>query len=131
MSPDQVKSEKMRVERAATQTGLKAKIYAVNNYKSIGEALRTIPDNTILVLYNSPAIADINSRLYILSKCSKKNIFVVTSSKDYSDSGAMLGILSGEGNKMKIVLNLKHSGEFGARFTPDLIKKLGIQEVIR
>ena len=43
----------------------------------------------------------------------------------------MLGILSGEDNKMKIVLNLKHSGEFGTRFTPDLIKKLGIQEVIR
>ncbi|RMF65746.1 MAG: hypothetical protein D6743_07530, partial [Calditrichaeota bacterium] len=87
--------------------------------------------NAVLVLFDSPEMSRNKSKLYILSKCKAKHIAIVTSSMDYAESGALLGIVKGADQKVKTILNLKHNGFLRNKFTDDLIARVGIEEVIR
>jgi len=119
------------IAKAAAQAQLKVKIYPVNDTKSIGKSVKKLKNSGTLVVLPSPVINNNSSKMFILSKCKEKDISIVTESKEYSDSGALLGLFPQEGAKTKIVLNLKHSQELLARFTPDYAKQIGISEVIQ
>ncbi len=116
---------------AATQAQLKVKIYSISDFKTIGASLRDLEKSSTLVIYPSAILTEKSSRLFILKKCKEKEIAVISSSQEYSDSGALLGILAKQGQKTKLVLNLKHSEFLSSVFTPDYAKQVGISEVIR
>ena len=119
------------IAKAAGQAQVKAKIYPVSDFKSIGKTVKKVEKSSTLVVIPSPILTDKSSKLFILSKCKEKDIAVVSESKEYSESGALLGIFPQEGARTKIVLNLKHSQELLAKFTPDYAKEVGISEIIQ
>ena len=119
------------IAKAAGQAQVKAKIYPVSDFKSIGKSVNKVEKSGTLVVVPSPVLADKSSKLFILSKCKEKDIAVISESKDYSDSGALLGVFPQDGAKTKVVLNLKHSQDLLAKFTPDYAKQVGISEVIQ
>jgi len=125
---DELKNE---IAKAAAQAQVKVKIYPVNDTKSIGQSVKKLDNSSTLVVLPSPVINNNSSKMFILSKCKEKGISVVTESKDYSDSGALLGIFPQDGAKTKIVLNLKHSQELLAKFTPEYAQQIGISEIIQ
>lgn len=131
MPTSTIDKEKSQLTRASAQAGLKTTVFGVNNYKDIGEALRKIDDGSVLVMFTSASLMDKSSKMFILTKCKKKQIKLVTSSKEYSDSGALLGIIPSDDHKTELILNLKHSAQLADRFTPETIKELGITTVIR
>lgn len=118
------------IKRAVASTQLKAKIYVIASSADIGSALGKVPEKSILVIFNSGILTDKKSKLFVLSKCKPKQIAIITSSKDYSESGALLGIVK-EADETRMVLNLKHNQKYSAQFSDAVITKLGIQEVIR
>ncbi len=122
---------KDKIAQAAAQAQIKVKVFPVSDFKSIGASLRKLENSSTLVVYPSTILVDKSSRLFILKKCKEKEIAVISSSKDYSDFGALLGILPQSGQKTKIVLNLKHSEFLSSTFTPDYTKKVGISEIIK
>jgi len=119
------------IAKAAGQAQVKAKIYPVSDFKSIGKSVNKVEKSGTLVVVPSPVLSDKSSKLFILSKCKEKDVVVVSESKDYSDSGALLGVFPQDGAKTKVVLNLKHSQDLLAKFTPDYAKQVGISEVIQ
>lgn len=122
---------KSDIAKAAAQAKVQVKLYPVSDTKSIGKSVKKLDKSSTLVVLPSDVTNDKSSKMFILSKCKEKDISVVTESKDYSDSGALLGIFPQDGAKTKIVLNLKHSKDLLAKFTPDYAKQVGISEVIQ
>jgi len=122
--------EKNRIARASVQNKIKSTIYVISTSSDIGSALSGISEGSIMVLYSSGVLSKNKSKLYILSKCKPKKIVIVTSSSDYSQSGALLGVLKDENQKLKVVLNLKHNAHLKSTFTPAFIQTVGIKEVI-
>lgn len=131
LEQSQVEKYQKNIAKAAAQTQIKAKIYPVYDFKSIGKSIKKIEKSSILIVIPSAVLNKKSSKLFILSRCKEKDIMVVTESKDYSDSGALLGIFTRAGAKTKIVLNLKHNQELLAKFTPEYAKQTGISEVIQ
>ena len=119
------------IAKAAGQAQVKAIIYPVSDFKSIGKSIKKVEKSGTLVVVPSPILSDKSSKLFILSKCKEKNIAVISESKEYSESGALLGVFPQDGAKTKVVLNLKHSQDLLAKFTPDYAKQVGISEVIQ
>ncbi len=128
---DQEASQKAALAKAAVSIGVKVKLYLVEDARSIGSNIKMIPDNSVLVVYDAPVLMEKSSRVYILSRCKEKNITVVTASQEYSDSGALIGLLRGDDGKLKIVVNLKFSPELAAKFTPEFIQKTGVSQVLQ
>ena len=121
---------KDKIALAAAQAQIKVKIYSVSDFKSIGKGLKKLPQSGTIVVYPSPILLDKSSKLFVLKKCKEKAVAVISESKEYSDAGALLGIFPQVGAKTKIILNLKHSQDLLAKFTPDYVKQVGISEVI-
>ncbi len=117
------------INRASAQFQLKVTVHDVSNAFDIGKAIKDIPDNAILVVFDSPVFEESKNKLYILSKSKDKQISIVTSSRSYIDSGALLGYIN-DGGEKKIILNLKHSEHLRSQFTDEFIQKVGIAEVI-
>lgn len=123
-------ANEMNIARASAQNHIKPHVYIIENSSDIGNALNNIDEGSILVVMDSDALTKSNNKLYILSKCKTKRISIVTSSPQYSESGALLGILPDDGQKIKVVLNLKHNKFLKEKFTPDFLAKVGVKEVI-
>lgn len=119
------------IAKAASQAQVIVKIYPISDFKSIGKSVKKINKSGILVVIPCPVLTNKSSKLFILSKCKAKDVAVISESKDYSDSGALLGIFPQDGAKTKVVLNLKHSQDLLTKFTPDYAKQVGISEVLQ
>ena len=129
-SQEYFQKNKDNIARAAAQNKIKPHVYIVEKSTDIGNALGSIADNSILVVFDSATLDQSNNKLYILSKCKTKRITIITSSPQFSNSGALLGILLDKDQKIKMVLNLKHNSFLKDKFTPDTIAKFGIAKII-
>jgi len=56
---------------------------------------------------------------------------MITASRDYADSGALLTLLPNAEGKIDLVVNLKHNEHMHAQFTDAFIQENGITEVIQ
>ncbi len=124
-------AQEIKIRRAAKQMGIKAKVFLISDTRSIGKSMKELKDVDILLVYNAPVLVKKNSRLFVLSKCKDKKITIISSSRDYMDSGAFIYIGKDENKKTKIVLNLKQTDYLAARFTDESTKKMGIAQLIR
>ncbi len=131
ISKGQLASEQEKITRAAAQTQLKVVLYPIDNASDIGSSIRQIPEKSFLVIFDSAVMDQNSSRLYILSKCKERGISLVTSSSAYTESGALLGVLSGQDQKTDLVVNLTHNEQFQSKFNPDYVQQTGITRVIR
>ncbi len=132
LSSDQLDKAKTKLARAGATFGVKVKIYLVDTQKNIGENLKAIADNSVLVVYDTPTLMKKSSRMFILSKCKEHNIAVVTSSADYSKSGAFLGLIVDDKYKMKdFLVNLQNYSRFASKFTDEFKLALGVTKVFK
>ena len=131
ISPERLEKEKVKIERALAGQQLKGRIYKIRMSTDIGRRLKEMKDNSVLVIFSSDVLMDKKSKLYILSKCKSKKISLITSSHDYSDTGALLGVIPNSENKLDIILNLKHNEYLAPLFTEDTILKMGVCQVIK
>lgn len=132
MSNELLGVEKGKLERAAANFALKITIYVIDSPKAIGESLKKIEDNSVLVVYETPVLDDKSSKMFILSKCKESGIPVVSSSVEYAKSGAFIGIIVNEKHKMaQLLINLQNYSEFASKFTEEFNLALGVTEVIK
>lgn len=128
---EQQAAEQPKIASAAAKMGLTVKLFLIDDAKSIGSNIKLLGNNTVLLVYDSPVLMEKSSRLFILSKSKEMQVPVITSSRDYSDSGALLGLFPDENNKLKLIVNLQHSPYLSAKFTDEFNQKIGAAEVIR
>ncbi len=126
-----VDAQKSKLERASAQMKVKVVVYPVKNNKDIGKSMKEVRDNSVLILFSSSLFENKSTKLFVLSKSKEKKIALVTSSKEYVDAGALIGLLPNEKNKTDLVVNLKHSQYLAAKFTEDFVKTAGIKTVIQ
>ena len=87
------------------QNGLSAKLYVISNTIDVGKRLRELPSKSILVVYQSDVLSKKSTqRLFILTKCKEHQIAVITSSAEYSELGALIGLVK-TGPRFELVLN--------------------------
>ncbi len=122
--------EKDKITRAAANTQIKVIVYAIEAYSDIGNALKNLGSQSLLMVNSSDILAESSSKLFILSKCKEKNISIIATSRDYAQSGALLGLFN-VNDKTQLILNLKHSrDDLKGRFTESFVQEMGIQEII-
>ncbi len=132
LSNEQLSAAKTKINRASAQSKFKSKVYIIENSTMIGQSVQKLPKQSILLIMSSDVLMKNSNKLYILSKCKEKQIAIISPTREYSESGALVGIISNaENNKLDLVLNLKHNEQFKSKFTAELIQKLDIQEVIQ
>ncbi|MBP7461508.1 MAG: hypothetical protein KBA26_09490 [Candidatus Delongbacteria bacterium] len=119
------------IQRGAMAAQLKPTVYMIENPVDIGENMKKLSDNSLLLLYNTDVIQTNSSKLYILKNAKQKNIAITTLSADYSASGAFLYLAVNAEGKLDIVINLKVSENLADKITPELQQELGIKEIIR
>jgi len=123
-------NEKAHIARGAANAKLKVTVYAIDAHMDIGNAMKSLNDQSVLVVISSGILAESSSKLFLLSKCKERDISIIATSRDYAQSGALLGLVS-ENNRTQLILNLKHSREeLKGRFTESFVQELGIQEII-
>ena len=132
MSKDMVDHEKQKLERAAATFKLKVTIYVIESQRTIGESLKSLNENTALVVYDTPLLADKSSKMFIISKCKEKNIPIISPSEDYAKAGALVGIIVDESFKMsRLLINLSNYSEIVPKFTEEFTLALGVTELIK
>lgn len=122
--------EQATINRAALQNKLQAKIFVIKSSIDVGKRMRELADNSLLVVYQSDVLSKKSTQLFILKKCKEKQISVITSSAEYSELGALIGLVK-SGPRFELVLNLKQNDWAAARFPADVIERLGISRVIQ
>lgn len=131
ITQDQYDATKDDINKACQRTNFKAKVFIVSDMKSIGKNMKDVKKIDVLLITQADVLNEKSSRLFILSKSKDKKIPLISSSEDYSQSGALIGLLPGENGRSKIVLNVKHTPYLAARFTDEFNKKAGIKELIQ
>jgi hypothetical protein len=131
ISKEKLGEEKDKIERASAQNQMKPKIYVIESAFELGKIVTKLPSNSALLVYNSGVLMKKSTIMYVLSKCKDKNIAVVTSSREYSDLGALLGLIKDDANKVNLVLNLKQNETFQSSFSDAVIEQAQFAEVIR
>ena len=131
LADDVLQAQKATIGRAALQNQLEAKIYVIETKSDIGKQLQALSHQSVLVIYTSAILTDKSTQLYILKTCKNKEISVITSSREYTDLGALLGIIPDGEKGIEMVLNLKHNMHLKERFTDAFIDDSGISEVIQ
>ena len=129
MDPEIIDKERVSLNRAALQNQLKVKIYPIASPIELGKNIRQLSGGSVLVVYTSDVLTSKSSAAYVLKKCIEKNITVVSSSQLYSDLGAFLGLLRGEDNKLKIVVNFKQYANLQSNVTADRLQLVGAKLV--
>ncbi len=119
-----------KITRATAQMKLKATVHTVDSSADVGKALKKVPKSALLIIFDNAMFTSSKTKLYILSKCKDKRNLIVTSSKTFFDSGALLCIYTDENKQMKIALNLQKNADLKAQFTEEVIQKIGIGEVV-
>lgn len=123
-------SQETALGRAAAQFHFKVKLYLFSDALSIGKDIKMIPEESILIVSNSPLTQDKSSMIYILSQCKEKNISVVSASQEYVDAGALIGLVRESGH-LRVLINLKFSQKLASKFTPKFNQKIGIVKVLQ
>ncbi len=131
ISEESYQTHEKQIKRASAQTGIKALVFLIKDARSIGKSIKRLNSNDALIICDSPVLAKKSSRLFILSKTKDKKIPVITASKEYSDSGALICLGKDENNRTQIVLNLKQTEYLASKFTDESAQKLGISKIIR
>ncbi len=131
ISEKQYKAQEKQIKRASAQTGIKALVFIIADARSIGKSIKELNSSDALVVCNSPILEKKSSRIFILSKTKDKKIPVITASKEYSDSGALLCLGKDENHRTQIILNLKQTDYLASKFTDESVQKLGISKIIR
>jgi len=121
---------KDKINLAAMQNNVKAHVFIVESSGDIGTALNGLEKNSVLILFESRTLLNNTSKLYILSKCKEKQVPIVTTSKAYSDSGALVAVVKDQDDKLALTLNLKQNAHLKDLFTEELIAKIGFKDVI-
>lgn len=129
ISEDVLAKEENALKRAAAQTQLQPKIYIIGNSADIGKRMRELKPNTILIMFESELLIKKNTMLYVLSKCKENELLLVTSSKEYTELGALLGLLYDE-DQLQVVLNLKHNTQLKPKFSQEFVQVVGIHQII-
>jgi len=130
MDPELIIKEKVSINRAALQNNLKVRIYPISTPIDIGKNIRQLKDGSILIVYSSDVLTSKSSVAYVLKKCIEKNVTVVSSSPLYSDLGAFLGLIKGEDNKLKIVVNFKQYANLQNNVMQERMQLVGVTQVI-
>ena len=131
VSKDKLAGLEKNIARSAKQFNLKPTVYVIESSSQIGGSISKLSNNSVLVIYCSKLLSKSSSKIYILSKCKKKQITLATTSKDYVNSGALLGLITSTENNLDLMANLKQNEHLKSRFTPELIQKIGFKEVIQ
>jgi hypothetical protein len=118
------------LKRASVQMQVELQIYLIGGKADVGNAFKEIEDNSLLIIFDSAFLTESSTKLYVLSKCKDNRISIVTSSKHYGDSGALLTLFNDELGNTKIQLNLQKNEDHKDRFTKELIENSGINEVL-
>ena len=126
---DRLASEMSKIQSGSAQYSIKTSVYDAENQVDIGKAIRDMKENSYVVIYDDQIFLEKKNMMYILSKCTERQISIITSSREYIEAGALLGYIDDGGSK-KIVLNLKHYEHLKEKFTVEFIQKVGIHEVI-
>ena len=129
VTKETMEREMKKVNRAAAMTQLKVKIHAVENSFHIGKEIKQMAPKTIMVVGNSALFNEKKTKLYILSKCKEKEISVITSSRDYVESGALLGLVKTDDGRSEVILNLKHYTFLRDKFTDEFKQEANITEL--
>ncbi len=124
-------TERPKITKAAAQMQLKVKLFLIESQKDIGANIQNIPNDGVLIVYQSDVLMNATSRMFVLSKAKEKNISVVTSSREYSQNGALLGLVKGADNKLEVLLNLKHSQSLATRFTEAFNAEIGVKQTLQ
>lgn len=127
---NEVNTFKSKFNQAGVSKNLQIKMYPIDTAADIGNSIKNVPENSTLLIMNNEVLTNTKSRLYILSKSKEKNIKLVSSSQDYVDSGALIGIIMTANNEIKIIVNIKHCPQFKSKFTSSFIEQAGIAAVI-
>ena len=131
ISPETLSEQKTMLDRAAAQNKVKATVYLIETSTDVGKRIRELKENSILVIFDSSVLLKKSTQLYVLKNCKEKQISVFTSSREYSDLGALLGIIKSSDSTVNLVLNLKQNEYLKPKFTDVFIKNTGIAEVIQ
>ena len=131
ISPDALSAQKTMMDRAAAQNKIKAKIFIIETSTDVGKRIRELRENSVLVVFSSDILMKKSTQLYILKNCKEKQISVFTSSRDYSELGALMGVIKNESNTVELVLNLKNNEYLKPKFSDTFIQQAGIGEVIQ
>ena len=131
ISEERLNARKTMIERAAMQNKIRVKIFLIETSIDVGKRIRDLSENEVLVIFNSDVLLKKSTQLYILKNCKEKHIAVFTSSRIYSELGALLGIIKNGGGTTDLVLNLKHNEYLKPTFSEAFIEQAGITEVIQ
>ena len=130
LDKNKVESVKSKFNQAGIANSVKIKLHPIDSAADIGKNIKLVPDNGTLIISDDEVLTNSKSKLYILSRCKEKNIKLITSSQDYVDSGALLGIMMDANKGIQTVVNLKHSPQLKTKFTSSFIEQAGIAAVI-
>lgn len=131
ISKSMVVAEQQLLQRAGVQNKLTPRIYTIDSAADIGQRVRELGENSLLILYPCALLEKKSSMLYCLSKCKSKQVAIISSSRGYSELGALLGIFENDQGTIELVLNLKHNAHLRNKFTDDVITEMGINQVIQ
>ncbi len=123
--------EKPRIAKAAVKMGVKVVLHLVTDVQSVKENLALVDPGSVVVVYASPELESAIIAQLIVSHCTNNKIPLVSSSKKYSDQGALIALLPGEDNKIQLTINLKESMYMADRFNEQFLQQIGAAEVIR
>jgi hypothetical protein len=129
LAKEDLNTKMTKINRAAAMTQLKVKVHTVDNSFEIGKEIKRVKDKSILVVGNSELFNEKKTKLYILSKCKEKEISLITSSRDYVESGALLGLVKSDDGKSEVMLNLKHYAFLREKFTDEFKQEVNITEL--
>ena len=130
-SQEKFDSDKDALNKAGQRTGLAVKVFVISDMKSIGSNIKMLSDEDVILVTNVSVLMNKSSKLFILSKCKDKKMPIISASEDYTQSGALIGLLKGDDGRSKIVLNIKHSPYLASRFTDEFNQKAGVKELIQ
>jgi len=130
ISRDQLALQKERIARAATQMKIKLMVHVLDTAAEVGGAMKTIADNSAIVVFDSAFLTQKSTKLYVLSKCQEKKVAIVTSSSAYSRSGALVGVYIDDAENVKVALNLKKNLYLKDRFSEQVQKEMGVTDLI-
>jgi ABC-type uncharacterized transport system substrate-binding protein len=131
MTKEMLAENESKLNRASGTFNIKATIYVIESTASLGNAIKQISPNSVVMIFSGGIMNEKSSILYVLSKCKEKQIVLLTSSMEYSTAGALLGLVVDENQKTKLVVNLAHSENLRSKFSQESLLQQGIYAEIR
>jgi len=128
---DLQEQEQSKIASASVKMGVTAKLYLITDVQSIGNNTKLLNQKSVVLIYNAPILAEKSNRDFIIKKCAEMQIPVVTSSQDFVQAGALIGLLPDENNKLKLIVNVQQYPQIASLFSAEFSQKVGVAEIIR